>query len=65
MATPPQFWGYPWGEDLVLLPGDSVPIAINNLQGLGHYFKVMQAQHLHATCDDELELSWAVTADLP
>lgn len=63
--SPPEFWGYPW-DGGVVLPGQHAELEIQNPQGLGHLFKVIQAQRLYE-CESQgqLALSWAVVATLP
>ena len=62
--TPPQFWGYPWGDE-VLRPGDYGLLPLANQAGLEHYFKVFQAERIYSCEQPELALSWAVVAVFP
>jgi hypothetical protein len=63
-ATQPEFWGYPWNDDVVM-PGESVEIEIPDDADVDHYFEVFQAQRLNGCDDSERSLSWAVFADMP
>jgi hypothetical protein len=60
---PPEFWSYPLeGENV--LPGGFAPLNVPNQLGLMHAFKLFQAQVLRSCENQELQLSWAVVAEL-
>lgn len=60
---PPEFWYYPY-EGTDLYPGDYAPLTLANQAATQHYFKVYQAERLHSCESHDLQLSWAVIADL-
>lgn len=60
---PPEFWYYPF-NGMSLFAGDYAPIELANQAGVQHYFKVFQAERIYTCENTELQLSWAVVAEL-
>jgi hypothetical protein len=63
-ASPPEFYGYPFGNTLVL-PGEELMISLPNQAEADYYFRLFQAERLNTCQGPERALSWAVTAKLP
>lgn len=61
--SPPEFWYYPI-EGAQLFPGDYAPLTVPNVFGITHLLKLFQAQLLHSCESHDLQLSWAIVAEL-
>ena len=61
-SDPPTFY-FPIG-DLQVYAGEDAPVALGLPGGLSHTFRVFQAQDIPTCENQDLELSWAVLADL-
>ena len=61
--APPEFLQYPF-ENGPVLPGGFTALPVTNSAGLTHVFKLLQAQHIHSCESSDLELSWAVVAEM-
>lgn len=57
----PRYYPFEGGQ---LFPGDSAPLSVPNQLGITHVFKLFQAQLLRACESQDLQLSWAVLAEL-